>query len=662
MRDQPELYFLGIDTGGTFTDFILVGPEGIKPEKILSSPAAPEQAILDGIERLDLQDAISAGKVLMTHGTTVATNAALERKGAKTAFITNQGFSDVLALGRQNRSHLYALNPSVDRLDLTQITCFEVDTRRNAKGALIKPLDRKALDQLFLEVSAFEPDAIAVSLLFSFLDPSEEVQIRESLGSLAAVISISSELHPEPGEYERSVVTLLNSYLGPVVQGYLGRLCAAVAPTKPAIMQSSGLTIDATHAAARAAHLLLSGPAGGLIAASSCFPDSALMTFDMGGTSTDVALIHGSLSPSEDMFLDGIPLAIPALDLTTIGAGGGSIARVNEGGLLTLGPESAGALPGPACYQKGGESPTVTDAHVVLGHFPEATRLSDDIELSRDAAERVIRPLASALSLTMEETANGILQIANEKMTQALRRISIQRGHDPKDFTLVCFGGAGGLHLCALAEALDMRRAVVPAHAAMFSALGMIMASPGRVFSRSIVTIFGHLQRERFENAIGSLRNEAERSFGASEDIGRRDEWCADVRYEGQSKTLEVKLDHDFEQMQAEFESVHETRYGHRLNQPIELVRLRLRSEVPAIESEAINQLKQPALGEAFEALDQLKATHLDPSSNLDVRSLAPRLRIEGPHILTAPGTIIKLESGWSAMRDNAGHLYLKRS
>ncbi len=662
MRDQSELYFLGIDTGGTFTDFILVGEDGIRSEKILSTPAAPEQAILDGIERLGLRDAIRAGKVRITHGTTVATNAALEHKGAKTAFITNQGFGDILGLGRQNRSHLYALNPTVDRLDLTQIACFEVDTRRNAKGTLIKPLGRQALEQLFLEVSAFEPEAIAVSLLFSFLDPSEEVQIREALRSLATVISLSSELHPEPGEYERSVVTLLNSYLGPVVQGYLGRLCAAMAPTEPSIMQSSGLTIGANHAAARAAHLLLSGPAGGLIAASSCFPNSALMTFDMGGTSTDVALIHGSLSPSEETFLGGIPLAIPALDLTTIGAGGGSIARVNEGGLLTLGPESAGALPGPACYQRGGESPTVTDAHVVLGHFPEAIRLSDDIELSRDTAERVIRPLASALSLTIDETAKGILQIANERMTQALRMISIQRGYDPKDFTLVCFGGAGGLHLCALAEALDMRRAVVPAHAAMFSALGMIMASPGRVFSRSIVTVFDHLQRDRFDTAISSLRKEAEQSFGASEDVVRRDEWFADVRYEGQSKTLEVKLDQDFKKMQAEFESFHEARYGHRLDQPIELVRLRLRSEVPETESEAISQLKQPALDEAFQALDQLRATHLEASSVMDVRSLAPRVRIEGPCTLTAPGTIIKLEQGWSAMRDDAGHLYLKRS
>jgi N-methylhydantoinase A len=662
MRDHSELYFLGIDTGGTFTDFILVGEDGIRSEKILSTPAAPEQAILDGIERLGLRDAISAGKVQITHGTTVATNAALEHKGAKTAFITNQGFGDILALGRQNRSHLYALNPTVDRLDLTHIACFEVDTRRNAKGTLIKPLGRQALEQLFLEVSAFEPEAIAVSLLFSFLDPSEEVQIREALRSLTTVISLSSELHPEPGEYERSVVTLLNSYLGPVVQGYLGRLCAAMAPTQPAIMQSSGLTIDANQAAARAAHLLLSGPAGGLIAASSCFPNSALMTFDMGGTSTDVALIHGSLSPSEDTFLGGIPLAIPALDLTTIGAGGGSIARVNEGGLLTLGPESAGALPGPACYQRGGQSPTVTDAHVVLGHFPEAIRLSDDIELSRDPAERVISPLASALSLTIDETAKGILQIANERMTQALRMISIQRGYDPKDFTLVCFGGAGGLHLCALAEALDMRRAVVPAHAAMFSALGMIMASPGRVFSKSIVTVFEHLQRDRFDTAISSLRKEAEQSFGVSEDVVRRDEWFADVRYEGQSKTLEVKLDQDFEQMQAEFESSHEARYGHRLDQPIEMVRLRLRSEIPEAESEAINQLKQPALDEAFQSLDQLKATHVKASSILDVRSLASKVRLEGPYTLTAPGTIIKLESGWSAMRDDAGHLYLKRA
>ena len=662
MRNADPDHFVGIDTGGTFTDFIHVGPSGIASCKILSSPEAPEKAIFRGLKALGLEASLGSGDVSIVHGTTVATNAALEHKGAKTAFITNQGFGDLLELGRQNRASLYELNPRVNRLGSDKVYRLEIDTRRDASGELIQALTPASIEALTREIAALKPEAIAICLLFAFKNNQEERALREALSHITDTITISSELHPEPGEYERAVITVLNSYLAPPVRGYLSRLVTGTTPSEVKIMQSSGLTISADKAAARAAHLLLSGPAGGLIGANQCFPDSNLMTFDMGGTSTDVALIEGSITPATSADLDGLPLAMPALDLTTIGAGGGSIAWINEGGLLSLGPASAGASPGPACYQQGGSKPTVTDAHAVLGHFEGAETLSDDIQLSSEAAARAIQPLAEALGMPLNDTANGIIDLANEKMAQALRVISIQRGFNPAEFTLTCFGGAGGLHLCSLAQSLGMRRAVVPAFTAMFSALGMLMARPGRVFTRAIYLPFAEIKDTTLSSAIQSLIDEADSHADLANRGPRTDELAADVRYAGQSTTLEIPLSGDLREMRAQFERAHETRYGHKLMQEPELVRIRWRAEDRHPLPRSVASLQQPDLAASFQRLMASPPANLESlPAILSVKDLHPYQHIEGPRTLLAPGTTIRLDKDWIAMRDEAGHLLLMR-
>ena len=660
MRNADTAHFVGIDTGGTFTDFVHVGPSGISSCKILSSPEAPEKAIFRGLKTLGLEAAVRRGDVSIVHGTTVATNAALEHKGAQTAFITNLGFGDLLELGRQNRAKLYELNPRVNRLGSDKVHRLEIDTRRGASGELIQALTPTSIEALIREIAALKPEAIAICLLFSFKNNQEERVLREALSQLSDTITLSSELHPEPGEYERAVITVLNSYLGPAVRGYLSRLVKGTAPSEVTIMQSSGLTIAADKAAARAAHLLLSGPAGGLIGANQCFPHSNLITLDMGGTSTDVALIEGSIAPATSADLDGLPLAMPALDLTTIGAGGGSIAWVNEGGLLSIGPESAGAHPGPACYQQGGTKPTVTDAHAVLGNFEGAEALSDEIRLSSEAAARAIQPLAETLGMPLRDTARGIIDLANEKMAQALRVISIQRGFDPADFALTCFGGAGGLHLCSLAQSLGMKRALVPAFAAMFSALGMLMARPGRVFTRAIYLPFAEVKTTTLSSAIQALKDEAASNGDLANRGPHPDELAADVRYAGQSTTLEIPLLTNLSEMREQFERAHETRYGHKLMQEPELVRIRWRAEDRHPQSQSVASLQQSDLAASFERLMASHPTDLESSSaNLSVTDLQPFQRIKGPRTMLAPGTTIRLDRGWVAMRDEAGHLLL---
>ena len=348
---MPE-HYLGIDTGGTFTDFAYLHQDQLITHKRLSTPSAPEVAILDGIEQLGLTQLCEQGKLIIIHGTTVATNAALESRGVKTAYICNQGLGDVLEIGRQNRRDLYQLLPSKDRLNVPGDAIFELDVRRDAKGKIKTPLKATDLEALKSAIQAYKPSAVAINLLFSYINPDDERAIADQLSD-AYFVSRSSEVLPEIGEYERGVTTFLNASLGPLVARYLERLQHAIAPSQLAIMQSSGLTLAADQAAKHSVRLLLSGPAGGLIGAQTTLSASNIMTFDMGGTSTDVSLIDEDLSIGQSLTINGLPIPVPAIDIATIGAGGGSIASIDPGGLLKVGPESAGADPGPACYGMG---------------------------------------------------------------------------------------------------------------------------------------------------------------------------------------------------------------------------------------------------------------------------------------------------------------------
>ncbi|MCU5788495.1 hydantoinase/oxoprolinase family protein, partial [Alloalcanivorax marinus] len=382
-------YWLGVDTGGTFTDFVLLGEDEPRIHKVLSTPSAPEDAILRGIHELGLDGALAAGELIIVHGTTVATNAALEGKGARTVLVTNRGLEDVPLIGRQNRPELYNLTPAAPRTALHDTPTEGVDARLGAGGETVTALEESDIQDLVARVSAHKPESVAVSLLFSYLNDEHEARLGRALEAAGLPVSLSSQVLPTRGEYERGLATWLNAWLAPRLRHYLNRLSEHTRPAPLAIMQSHGGTVAAGQAADRAVNLLLSGPAGGLNAARRLARDldrDHLMTFDMGGTSTDVALLDGDVRLTRDGHIGPYPVAVPMVDMHTIGAGGGSLARVDEAGLLHVGPRSAGADPGPACYGRGGQAPTVTDANVVLGRLQPEFALGGSLQLDVDAA------------------------------------------------------------------------------------------------------------------------------------------------------------------------------------------------------------------------------------------------------------------------------------
>ncbi|MES9930618.1 MAG: hydantoinase/oxoprolinase family protein, partial [Candidatus Thiodiazotropha sp. 6PDIVS] len=440
---------LGVDTGGTFTDFVLFRDHQVETHKVLSTPEAPEKAILQGINELGLE---SDGLILV-HGSTVATNAALEGKGVQTLYIGNRGLADLLTIGRQARQELYNLQPDAIDPPVPAEYCLETGGRLGGDGRVVEPLSEEDLVILKGEIDRLNPQAVAINLLYSYLDDGFE-RLIESVVPEDVFCSRSSEVLPASGEYERGIATWLNSWVGPLVAGYIQRLSTELPGARLSVMQSSGEAIAAEQAAKQAVRMLLSGPAGGLVGAGFLAAESGrsqLLTLDMGGTSTDVALFDGAPRLTREGHIGPWPVAVPMVDMHTIGAGGGSIARLDAGGMLLVGPESAGADPGPACYAGGGEEATVTDANLLLGRLREDAFLGGRMKLQREASEKVVGRLAQQMALSLEAVAEGIVRVANEHMAHALRVTSVQRGVDPRNYTLVSFGGAGGLHVCALA-------------------------------------------------------------------------------------------------------------------------------------------------------------------------------------------------------------------
>ena len=584
---MPQTYneiLLGIDTGGTFTDFVLFQGGQFRIHKVLSTPHAPEKAILQGIAELGITRK-EYSQIRIIHGTTVATNAVLERKGVRTAYITNRGMADLLSIGRQARKELYNLQPRPIEPPVPKELCLETGGRISASAEIIEPLTQNDLNKLREQIKELKPEAVAINLLFSYLDPTFEKQIEAALSD-HLYITRSSAILPEYREYERGIVTWINSWIGPLVAGYLDRLRNHLPECNIAIMQSAGTTISAKMAPAEAVKMLLSGPAGGLAGAKSVAEASGfsrLLTFDMGGTSTDVALIDGDLRLSSELKIGDWPVSVPMVDMHTIGAGGGSIASIDSGGMLHVGPESAGAAPGPACYGKGGTKATVTDANLFLGRILPDQFLGGRFNLNRDAAVESINKLALQMQITSEQAAKGIIDLANTQMVRALQVISVERGEDPRQYTLVSFGGAGGLHVCALAEALEIREALVPVHSGVLSALGMLMAPPGRHLSHSIRRpLDGLTEREiniLFQPMIAEGR-EALISEGI-EASSIDSDLSFDLCYAGQAFTLNIPWEIQSGQLHKaaeRFHLLHQQRYGHQMACAIELVNLRLRA------------------------------------------------------------------------------------
>jgi N-methylhydantoinase A len=665
MTDKPEppILLLGVDTGGTFTDFVLFDGTSLRVHKVLSTPHAPEQATLQGIRDLGL----STDHLQVVHGSTVATNAVLERKGVRTAYITNKGLGDVLTIGRQARRELYNLQPEPQPPPVPQELCLEVDVRIGADGSRLAELGEADRTRLLQQIENLKPEAVAINLLFSFLDDSDERTIESWLEAAlpdALFIARSSAVLPEYREYERGIATWLNAWIGPRVSGYLQRLGKQLQPAPVSVMQSAGGTVAAEHAGEKAVHLLLSGPAGGLMGARFIGQQAGtinLLSFDMGGTSTDVALIEGEIRLTSEGHIGPWPVAVPMVDMHTIGAGGGSIAAIDSGGLLQVGPESAGAAPGPACYGQGGERPTVTDANLVLGRLRPDAFLGGAMILDTVAAERAVVTIATQLDISVAAAARGIIDIANEHMAQALRVISVQRGVDPRAHVLVSFGGAGGLHVCALAEALGMTHALVPVHAGVLSALGMLAAPRARQLSHTLTGELAGFDAGMLDRELQALAATG-RAELIAEGIREQDidtAYSLDLRYHGQSYTLMLPWQ-GIEKTAQAFHAEHEQRYGHYLPTPVELVNIRcnLHGRQPKIDLPEVSMQsdEQPASSDA-------RLTDYENEVPVWRREqLYQGQEITGPALITETVATTWLPTGWNCRVDRVGNLQLERS
>jgi N-methylhydantoinase A len=648
---------LGIDTGGTFTDFVYYNKGELSVHKELSTPDAPEQAILQGINTLGL----SLQGLLVIHGSTVATNAVLESKGAQTVYITHHGLKDVLTIGRQARAELYNLQPQPIPTPLAESACLETGGRISAKGELLDPLTDEHINIIINQLEAIQPQSVAINFLFSYIDDCQEVKLAEALKE-QYFVSYSADILPQVREYERGMATWMNAYIGPVMQRYLSQLEHDLKPAQLAVMQSSAGTIDAQHAGKRAVNLLLSGPAAGLMAAQYVgrqLHNERLLTFDMGGTSTDVALIDGEINLTSAGKIGPYPVAVPMVDMHTIGAGGGSIAYLDEGQMLHVGPASAGANPGPACYGLGGEFATVTDANVVLGRLPADLRLGGHMPIDADASLAVVKKLAITMKCGVREAAEGIVRIANEHMVQALKAISVQKGCDPRDYTLVCFGGAGGLHVCELAETLQMTRIVIPQNGGVLSAFGMLVTPARRFMKRSVIMGIETVKQAELCTLFEQMAQEA--CAALSDEGVDRDEisisYYLDLRYVGQSNSLTVKYhlnNNDIMTSRQQFISRHRSIYGHDLSQPIEISDISVSATGP-------ERFQAPSTGKIFEKHRRYNA---ESQSQADIDVIARHAipldkRLSGPLIITEALATTYVGRGWRCQQGRGGHLEL---
>ena len=564
---------VGIDAGGTFTDFVFFDGKEISVNKVPSTPRDPSIAVLNGLRSHPVEFSHISEII---HGTTVATNALLEREGARTCLVTTRGFEDVIEIRRQNREKLYDLlwSPAVPLVPPE--LRLGVSERTDYRGCVLVCPDEAEVEEIKEQISSLGVEAIAVCFLHSYANPENERRVAAALAELDIPITLSSELVAEFREYERTSTTVLNSYLIPKVNRYMRSLSRTLEEKSLSIMQSNGGVISAEQAAEEPAKIVLSGPAGGVVGA---FEISALsgrkkiITYDMGGTSTDISLCDGKISFTTENTLGGVALKVPMINISTIGAGGGSVAYVAEGGILKVGPKSAGADPGPACYGKG-VLPTVTDANIVLGRMDPGWFLGGEMNIYPERSFEAIRSLAP--DHPAEEVAESVIRISNSNMEKALRVISVGRGHDPREFSLVSFGGAGGLHACELARSLGIREVVFPQNPGALSAYGMLLADSFKDYG---ITFFSSAD----ENHLG----ETDRKFAdleklAREDLAREDlrfEKHVDARYRRQSHELTIPYS---DSMASDFHREHERAYGYRKESSVvEIVTLRLRAYMP---------------------------------------------------------------------------------
>lgn len=565
---------LGIDTGGTFTDFVSLGVRGLVVHKLRTTPEAPALAVLAGAARYDPLEIVL--------GSTVATNAVLERKGARVALVATEGFEDVLRIGRQTRPELYNVFVPPPRPIVEPGLTFGIAERLDRDGQVLVAPDEAAVGRLSAELTSRGADVVAVCFLHAYRNAAHERRTADLLRRAGWTVSASHEVLPEYREYERWSTTVVNAYVTPLIDRYLGtletELASRMGVKRFAIMQSNGGSISAAAARAQAVRTVLSGPAAGCVGARAVARDAGfrrVISFDMGGTSTDVSLIDGAVATSTESRIGDFPIRLPVLDIHTVGAGGGSIAYTDSGGALRVGPRSAGAVPGPVCYGTGTEL-TVTDANLLLGRLDADFFLGGRMALDRARTEAVAARMAASLRLTVPELAEGIVRVANANMERAIRVVSIERGYDPRRFALVAFGGAGGMHACEISRRLDIGTVLVPRHAGVLSAFGMLVADMRRDYSASVLLPSDRVTIRDLAGRLAPLVARGRRELRAEGFAGRRVaiERLVDVRYVGQSFEITVPFTPAYRR---DFDRRHARLYGYaNPARPIEVVAVRV--------------------------------------------------------------------------------------
>lgn len=664
---------VGVDTGGTFTDLVCVEGGLVRVEKVPSTPDDPARALLDGLARLRPK-----GAVRLVHGTTVALNALLTGRVARTALVTNAGFVDLVEIGRQDRPDLYALHPLKPaplvprerRFEIAQRSWPTLASTRAAHSGVeeVRAPSRAELTRLRRAVARCEPEAIAICLLHSYADPQIEQRVADDLRALGVPITTSSGLVREHREFERFSTAIVNAALVPIVRDYLERLGRSLAGSRLELMRSGGGTMRAERAAVEPVRVVLSGPAGGVLGAARAAEQAgfaSMVGLDMGGTSTDVAFRRlgttRGVEPVPTTSIAGHAIAMTTLDIHTIGCGGGSLVRVDASGVLTVGPESAGAVPGPVCYGIGDEA-TITDAHVLLGHLAQGSFLAGRVELDLDRVERAFERLGRKLALSPRKVAQAALEVARAAMRRALGVMTLQRGEDPRRTPLVAFGGAGGLHAASLARALSMPSALIPHAPGVLSAFGMATAEPTAERSRAVLAPLGEWNARRRAREFAALTKSARAELAESNVAphAMRVECALDLRYSGQS--FELRVPEDGSDPAARFETRHRELYGYVLaGREIELVALRSRVFVPS-EPVRASSVRSRELPLALRRSTRKVTFEKGPVATLIVDRAALKVghRFDGPAIVQEFSGTTLVPPNTSALVVHGGHLLLR--
>jgi N-methylhydantoinase A len=653
---------VGIDTGGTLTDFVLVDGDGMRVHKVPSTPDNPARAVLDGLRSI-----VHGFDIDVVHGSTVATNALLERKGARTGLVTTEGFEDVIEIGRQTRRSIYDLQVDKEPVLVPVELRVGVPERVGPKGDVLRPLTDEDLETLLNRIASLDVEAIAICLLHAYANPDHEMRIVEACEARFDTFCTSSNVVlPEFREYERCSTTVVNAYVGPVMARYLGSLADALSVDRVRIMQSNGGTISLESARRLGVQTILSGPAGGAVGGFEVGRRAGfdhVITFDMGGTSTDVSLCPGELHRTPESTIGETPIRVPVIDIHTVGAGGGSIAYRDPGGSLRVGPESAGADPGPICYGRGGTRLTVTDANLYLGRLSPEHFLGGELTIPVEPVREAMDAFAREMSLSPVELAEGVLRVANATMERAIRVISLERGFDPRDFSLVCFGGAGAMHAADLARNLGIPRVLVPRGAGILSALGMLLADFVRDYSRTLLVASADLTADAIEGAFGALegraRGELEHEGFTPDRVSL--ERSLDMRYVGQGYELDVPMSDDYV---TAFHERHRHRYGYSdPNRATEVVNVRVRavgrtSKPPLEEREVAGDDPSAArLGDCRMVFDGVEHT----ASLIDRPALHPGNAFAGPALVVEYSTTTVVPPDYGCAVDRFDNLVMER-